>query len=238
MAYHNREKQLMKTLESFKDCKDVEVIIVNDSDPIKLPALSFNVTIIDVKKTWINPGVNFNIGFVEAMKRNPENILIQNPECYHIGNIFSVVKEKLTDSNYLTFACYSLGKDQDVTFRSFNNRTAVSNGDSAWYNHSKYRPEALHFCCAIKTKNLCKINGFDEQFWDGLGYEDNYFIHQIRTLGLRIEFVDNPFVLHQYHYDQKAFTFDADLYARTGRLCERLKRQNIYKAKHRITPDL
>lgn len=239
MAYHNREAQLLRTLDSFKDYRDIELVIVNDSEPIKIPPQPFDVTIIDVKdKNWINPGVNFNIGFTEALKRNPEFVIIQNPECYHKGNILSVVKENLTDKNYLSFACYSLGKDEGIDFTNFNNRTALSNGDSAWYNHSRYRPEALHFCCAISASNLRKINGFDERFWNGLGYEDNYLVHQVKTLGLKIEFIDDPFVLHQYHYDKKAFTFDAELYARTGKLCEDLKKEGSYRAVHVINPDL
>lgn len=239
VTHHRREAQLLKTLDSFKNYRDIELIIVNDSDSLSLPSFPFPITIINVKdKYWINPGVNFNIGFSEALKANPQKVIIQNPECYHVGDILSVVNEKLTDTNYLSFACYSLSKDQSVDFRNFNNRTAVSNGDSAWYNHSKYRPEALHFCCAITANNLRKINGFDENFADGLGYEDNYLVHQIKTLGLKIEFVDDPYVLHQYHYDQKAFTFDADLYNRTGRLCEELKKRGTYKAEHFITKDL
>lgn len=239
MAYHDREAQLLKTLESFKNYRDIELIIVNDSDPLSLPSFPFEITIINVlNKHWINPGVNFNIGFSEALKRNPEGVIIQNPECYHNGDILSVVKERLNESNYLSFACYSLDKSQDVTLKDFNNRTALNNGDSAWYNHSKYRPEALHFCCAISAENLKKINGFDENFANGLGYEDNYLVHQIKTLGLRIEFIDDPFVFHQFHYDRKAFTFDAALYAQTGALCESLKRKNIYRAEHFITDDL
>ncbi len=239
LAYHDREAQLLNTLESFQDYKDIEVVIVNDSEPLKLKHYNFSTQEIRIKKkSWINPGVNFNIGFGYALESEPDAVIIQNPECYHVGDVVGAVREKLTDNNYLSFACYSLGKDEGIDFRNFNNRTAVSNGDSAWYNHSIYRPEALHFCCAIKTENLRKINGFDENFADGLGYEDNYLVHQIKTLGLKIEFVDNPYVLHQYHYDKKAFTFDADLYARTGALCESLKKRKTYRAEHFITENL
>lgn len=239
MAYHNREAQLLNTLDSFKDYKDIEVIIVNDSEPLNLKHYGFNIHEIRIKnKRWINPGVNFNIGFGYAIELEPDAVIIQNPECYHVGDVVGKVSEKLSVNNYLSFACYSLGKDEGIDFRNFNNKTAVSNGDSAWYNHSVYRPEALHFCCAIKTDNLRKINGFDENFADGLGYEDNYLVHQIKTLGLKIEFIDNPYVLHQYHYDKKAFTFDADLYARTGALCESLKRKKTYRAEHFLTEDL
>jgi GT2 family glycosyltransferase len=239
LAYHDREAQLLNTLESFQDYKDIEVVIVNDSEPLKLKHYKFNIQEIRIKnKSWINPGVNFNIGFGYALESEPEAVIIQNPECYHVGDVVSAVREKLTDNNYLSFACYSLGKDEGIDFRNFNNKTAVCNGDSAWYNHSIYRPEALHFCCAITAKNLKKINGFDENFADGLGYEDNYFVHQVRTVGLKIEFIDDPYVLHQYHYGKKAFTFDADLYARTGQLCESLKRRKTFRAEHFITENL
>lgn len=226
-------------MESFKDYRDIELIIVNDSDPLDLPEMPFDVTVINIQnKKWINPGVNFNIGFAEAMKRNPDFVIIQNAECYHNGDIVSKARERLNESNYLSFACYSLGVGEDVTLKKLNNRGAVFNGDPAWYNHSVYRPEALHFCCAITGGNLRKINGFDESFAHGLGYEDNYLVHQVKTLGLKIEIIDYPYVFHQYHYDRKAFDFDAAVYDRTRLLCESLKRENTYRAKHFITEDL
>ena len=241
LTYYQRQKQLLKTLESFKDYKDISVTIIDDNSPddIILPGLPFDVTILKLnKKKWINPGVTFNIGFYHALLENPESVIIQNAECYHNGDILSYIKDHLTNNNYLSFACYSLGKDEDVTIKNLNQRGAVYNGDPAWYNHSRYRPEALHFCCAIKTVNLRKLNGFDERFAQGLGYEDNYFIHQVRTLGLKIQIVDDPFVFHQYHYDVKSFNFEWDLYNRTGNLCSRLKSNKIYRAEHLITPDL
>lgn len=243
MTYYQREKQLTNTLESLKryNPDDFSVFIVDDNSPydIKLPALPFEVTIIKLReKKWINPGVTFNIGFEYALKTNPEIILIQNAECYHNGDILGYVLGNLTDENYLSFACYSLGKGQDVNLRKLNNKCATYNGHSAWYNHSKYRPEALHFCVAITAKNLKKLNGFDGRFANLLGYEDNYFIHQVKTLGLGIQIIDNPFVFHQYHYDVKSFKWDPVLYAEAGQLCEALKKENTYRAKHIYTNDL
>jgi len=55
---------------------------------------------------------------------------------------------------------------------------------------------------------------------------------------LKVEIIDNPFVFHQYHYDVKAFTFDADLYKCTGILCRELKKEKQYRAVHYITADL
>lgn len=143
----------------------------------------------------------------------------------------------VTDKNYITFACYSLSKGEDVDFKELKKQPPSSNGESGWYNHSIYRPEALHFCSAITTDNLRKLNGFDERLALGLGYEDNLFIHQVRVLGLKVLIVDDPFVFHQYHYDIKSFNFDVDLYNRTGFYFKQLRSENGFRAKHLITND-
>lgn len=245
-TFYQRHKQLYKTLDSFKqyNSEDFNVVIVDDNSPDKIPiqdleSFSFEITLVRLNaKNWICPAPVFNFGFIEALKSNPQNIIIQNAECYHNGNILEYIQNNLTEQNYLTFAAYSLGPEQDVDIKELNNRSAEGNGDSAWYNHSVYRPEALHFCTAITADNLRKINGFDERFATGLGYEDDYLLHQIRILGLKVEIIDNPFVFHQYHYDVKAFTFDVGLYRRTGILCKELKRKKEYRAVHYITADL
>lgn len=238
MAYHDRREQLINTLSSF-NYENIEVIIVNDSDRLEFKKgdYSFSITEISViEKTWINAGINFNIGFSYAMELEPEAVIIQNPECFHVGNIVKAVEEKLTDKNYISFACYSLSEGQGIDFRDFNNKTAVYSNESAWYNHSLYRPEALHFCSAIKTSNLRKINGFDESFAYDIAYEDNYLVHQVKTLGLKIDFIDDPYVLHQYH--EKAFTVDQDSYTRNGLKYRAMMRNKTYRAKHYITEDL
>lgn len=242
-TYYERNKQLINTLNSFRQYnpEDFSVIIVDDNSPtpIKIDRYPFDIIIVKLKeKHWICPAPVFNFGFIEALKSNPDAIIIQNAECYHRGDIMGYTKKHLTEQNYLSFAAYSLGKDEDINFKDLHSIGASGNGDSAWYNHSIYRPGGYHFCCAITKNNLCKINGFDESFSSGLGYEDDYLIHQIKTLGLKIEIIDDPFVFHQYHYDIKAFTFNADLYNRTAALCTALKREKKYRAIHYITPDL
>jgi hypothetical protein len=242
MTYYQRPRQLLKTLESFTHYKnDFSVVIVDDNSPddIKLPPLPFDVTIIKLrKKQWINTCVTYNIGFHEALKSRPELIMIQNAECYHNGDVIGYAIKHTTDRNYVSFAAYSLASGEDVNLKILNPRGAVSNGDSAWYNHSLYRAEALHFCCAITAKNLKRINGFDERIALGLGYEDNLLIHQIRTLGLKVQIIDDPFVFHQYHYDVKSFDFNLDLFNRTGAYCSELIALKQYRAEHLITPDL
>jgi GT2 family glycosyltransferase len=243
MTFYERHAQLYKTLESFRqyDPDTFSVVIVDDNSPhdIILDQLPFEVTILKLKdKNWICPAPVFNFGFIEALKQNPEFVIIQNAECYHNGDILGYIFRNLTDKNYLTFAAYSLGPGEDINKTDLNNRTATSNGDSAWYNHSVYRPGAFHFCSAIKAENLRKINGFDESFAFGLGYEDDYLLEQIHRLGLKVKIIDSPFVFHQYHYDIPAFSFSQELYSQNAALFNELKTNRSFRATHYITPDL
>jgi GT2 family glycosyltransferase len=243
MTFYERHKQLINTLNSFYqyDPDDFSVVIVDDNSPtdISLSSYTFQITILKLRqKQWKCPAPVFNFGFIEALKQDPESIIIQNAECYHRGNILGYVRDHLTQHNYLSFAAYSLANGQTTDIKNFNNVKALSNGDSAWYNHSVYRPGAFHFCSAITASNLRKINGFEESFAEGLGYEDDYLLNQVRLLGLKVKIVDNPFVLHQYHYDIPGFNFTQELYSRNAALLNELKARNTYRATHYITSDL
>jgi GT2 family glycosyltransferase len=243
LTYYQRLKQLLNTLESFKKYKpnDFGVIIVDDNSPddVILGEYPYDITLLKVQnKNWINPGPAYNLGFREAINNGAETIIIQNAECCHMGDIVGATKENITDRKYIAFGCYALSKDQDIKFTALNNRTATHNGDSAWYNHSIYRPEALHFCTAITVNNLKKLNGFDERFAFGIGFDDNYFIHQVRTLGLKIQFIDDPYVFHQYHYDVRSSPHVEERYAANANTCTKLMKSLDYRAKHLLTLDL
>jgi len=240
LTYYQRQKQLNKTLESFKQYNpdDFNVIIVDDASPddIILPELSFEVIIIKLEnKTWANTASVYNVGFIEALKYNPEIIIIQNAECLHWGDILGYA-EKVTDETYISFACFSLAEGESECDEVIKDKAAEFNGDSAWYNHPIYRPVGFHFCVAITTKNLRKINGFDERFCDGVAFEDNMFIHQIRNLGLKIEITERPMVFHQWHYDGS--THKQKLVEKNKELWLELEQCLEFRAVHTITPDL
>ncbi len=241
MTFYQRHALLYETLKTFDkhDPSDFVVIIVDDDSPddIVLPETPFEVKVIKLKnKTWRNTGNVYNVGFHEALKYNPDIVIIQNAECYHWGNVIGYAKENVTDENYIAFPAYSLAADETPCNEVIKDRIVEFNGDSGWYNHSVYRPLALHFCSAISTKNLIKLNGFDERLADGVAYEDNAFVHQIRCLGLRIDIPDRPMVFHQWHYNQPAVA--AELVERNMNIYLEIEKGTEYRAVHTLTPDL
>lgn len=205
IAYYNRRAQLLKTLESIKYYGAPEIIIVDDASTERIDDIKgINLIRIEpLQKTCINPCVPYNIGFSKA---KGDIIIIQNPECIHIGNILSYIK-KLKAGNLFSFAAYSL--DYHLEYKKYNpvklkklimgEPQQIQNDHHGWYNHSVYRPEALHFCNAICREDLEKIGGFDERFSGGICFDDNDMITRIRRAGMKIQIIDAPFVIHQKH---------------------------------------
>lgn len=219
-AYYNRKKLFTRTLKSmlpYYGKIDFEVIVVDDGsdEAERLEDLQTDFPFLRVirlekqNKWYKNPCIPFNIGF-EAVKG--DKIIIQNPECYHFGAILAYVDAHLKENEYLSFGCFSMDKlntDDDALFFDEkniaklienNNRSFTTDGDLGWYNHSKFRPEAFHFCAAMMSTDLFDLGGFDERYAKGVGYDDDELIWRIKNKKMQIKFIDDQIVLHQNHY--------------------------------------
>lgn len=239
IAYFERQVLLEKTLDSFKkyNPKEFNVIIVDNGSEgdVVLPELSYDVEVVKITGMPGHCVFTFNVGFSFAIKRS-DIIIMQGAECCHNGNILKRAKE-ITNEMYISFGCYSLGQGESIDTVKINNRCQTFDGDSAWYNHPIYNPRGFNFCSAITTENLIKLNGFDERFGYGCGYEDDYFLHQLRKLGLKIELTLEPFVFHQWH-PTGGKGRELESWHRNLALFTELSKGNEYKAQHTLTSDL
>jgi GT2 family glycosyltransferase len=219
-TYYNRKSQFINTLKSLElsKIKDFEVIAVDDCsdedqriDDLEKRFKFLKVHRINKEDKWYhNPCIPFNIAFSLC---KGDKIIIQNAECLHYSDILSRTQDKLNDSNYLSFATYSIDKDTTETINKYekiiyfidsyamNDDRFGFNGNAVngWYNHSVYRPCAFHFCSAITRKNLTELNGFDELYANGICYDDNEFLYRIFLKELNIIFEDDFKCIHQYH---------------------------------------
>lgn len=205
MAYYNRLQQLDYTLQTINQSqyKDYEVIVVNDfseesQNPkeLKIKYPDINLRIFDMKdlyptKSYTNPCIPYNIGF---SKIRGDKVIIQNPECCHIGDIISFTENNLTDSNCFSFHCYAANPDETLKIQK-QERISFEN---EWYNHRTRRPAAYHFATSITRQNLKTLNGFDERFSLGIGYDDDEFVFRLKKI-VSVNFVETPYVIHQFH---------------------------------------
>jgi len=248
MTYFDRQRQLNKTLDSFMQYnpEDFKVIIIDDGSPedIKLKEYPFEITILKLnEKRWFNPEPVYNTGLKYALLKDPDIIILQNAECYHVGDILSYAK-KVTEKTYISFGCYSIDygntfSDHDIhKIISSNNSGILANGTNGWYNHPIYRPKGFEFCSAITAENIRKLNGYDERLSLGLWYGDDYLLARIKMLGLEVEITSEPFVVHQWHPNTQAISNSAELIERNRILFNELLAKGDYRAQHLFTLDL
>ncbi len=228
MSYYNRKDLIIQTLNRFEinysSKYNFEVIIVDDNskEDQKLDDIlnnySFDINLIEIngeeKGNRINPCSAYNKGFSEAKGKI---IIIQNPECYHIGDIIGYTLENLKEQDYFSYSCYT-ANNKEITFELLNtdepfnlvNNTVFNEKNNTrecvltWYNHptERGRNVAYHYCSAIYKCKLDLIGGFDHRFSEGYCFDDDELLLTIKyNLKLNINIIDpeSCFVIHQYH---------------------------------------
>lgn len=208
MPFYNRLQHLhftLKMLEQSTPVKaDFEVVIVDDaSDLDKRPSLivdkfdlDINLIVINKEdKCWINPCHCFNIGFREAIG---DVVIIQSPECFHLGNVIHTAIQRVTPNNYVLFPCKSITadtterlwvkRDEPGMYNRLSDFVAPAiRGASSWYHHPTHNPTCYHFLSAINRNTLLEeLGGFDERYARGCAFDDNEFIERIRRSPLEI----------------------------------------------------
>ena len=210
MAYYNRKGLLDKTLESIDKSrvKDYELIIVDDASDEPLVCECARVFRVEPEDKWYhNPCIPYNFGFKQAVG---DVVIIQNPECYHVGDVLAYVEENIRPRLYISFGCYSISKEETNAFArgmfpTIADRTFSAQSRNGWYNHSIHRPKAYHFCTAITKTDLDKIGGFDERYANGVAFDDDALVRSIRQEQIEIQIINDPYVIHQYHHH---FTYE------------------------------
>ena len=209
MAYFNRERQIHNTLKSFEahGYKNLEVIIVDDASDQKLhiaPGLySFPIKVIHIskdEKKYINPAYAYNLSTSFA---SGEILIVQNPECFHHGNILNFLETENTDNLVFSFPCYSVGIDFDtpeklINIKAFAERAAGFDYDEGWYNHSTHRAVGYHFCMAMRKEYFSQLGGFDKAYYDGVGFDDDELVFRIKK-NFKLLIPKQPIVIHQAH---------------------------------------
>jgi len=218
MAYYNRKQHLINTLHSMKksEYKNFEVIVVDDGsdEEHRIEDLQKEFEFLKVhriekeNKNYTNPSIPTNIALSQT---SGDKIIIQNPECFHYGDVFNHVVKNLNKNKYLAYS--TLNKDISVQLATIDWSKDYqkqidkiikidvkdNSPENQWYCHKEFRPLALNFCVAITRKDLADLNGFDERYAYGIERDDIEFLDRIKRKKMQITFVKNAIVIHQSH---------------------------------------
>lgn len=214
MTSSNRSRQTYFTLKSMLNskCKNIQIILVDDSntDPIDINILKNFPYYIDFivinkeNKDWINPAVNYNIGF-KFIKGN--NVVIQNAEVCHIGDPLDFININMEDNKYYVFDVHAIKcmENNEVIYESDLTNIDIYNKPiyTFWYQHHKYRNYNWHFLTAMKKNTFNKIKEFSYDYSYGTAYDDNDFLLKIISNNIDIINVENEKYnlggIHLYH---------------------------------------
>lgn len=225
MTTNNRPQQTFFTLKTIEQSiyKNVQVIIVDDykQEQFSIEELSkYNFQIDYVRfpnKFWINPCVNYNLGFKIA---KGTKIIIQNAEVCHIGDVINYVSSNVNENEYHifdAFACPMMDNIKLHTLQEVNYETTQlvltnigtwdqyfsSNKIGTWYQHSEKRNNQYHFLTALTKNTLEKIGGFDIDYCLGTCWDDVELILRIKNTDIKIINVESEknkiLGIHQWH---------------------------------------
>jgi len=205
MTSSNRSRQTYFTLFTIGKSahKKVHVVLVDDSDvdpiDINILATKYNLYIdfIRIKrenKNWVNPVVNYNIGFtfIKGCK-----VVIQNAEVCHIGDPLSLINVGIENDNYYAFDVKSSNSfdDNEKIYRSDVSNTSIYNKPGinwlAWYQHANHGNRFLHFFTALTRQTFDKIQGFSYDYTMGKDFDDDDFVLKIKSQNITLLNIEN-----------------------------------------------
>lgn len=211
--YYKRSGHLHNTFISFlhhyADRKDYEVIIAEDFKNSQneqehkallkvLKQFESQISIVHINipvETW-NPCLAFNCA---AEAASGDFFLITNPECFHYTNVLQGLDEEFEKDLAVYVVCGCRNKTGCKFF--IEHFDELEGADGAWFSHAEYRCGCLHFCNAMSKKSWEKVGGFDEDYKDGIAYDDNDFIKRVLRAQLEIVRRDDLLTIHIDHGD-------------------------------------
>lgn len=190
LPYWNRQEAANKSLEllakNYPDL-DLEVVIVDDGDPIPfvMPEVNLKTLIVRMpeKSEPMCPATSWNTGVAMS---NGEIVVLSCPEILHEKPVLEQMATELE----------RLGPDGYVL------ASAWCPESKAWHCHSSVQvPDCppgtgIAFCGAMHRELFERVGGFEESYRDGAGYEDRDLIRKLVKAEAKFVIRDDLVVVH------------------------------------------
>jgi hypothetical protein len=200
MTSSNRSEQVYYTLKTIEKAsfKNIHIILVDDSDVdpiihIMINGFAFYIDLVVIRKenkNWINPLVNYNIGFkfIKGSK-----VIIQNSEVCHIDDVIGWVSKYITDNNYYSFDIKAINSfESNRELYKINNLTIdiyskehLFKKNNTWY-HGRNNITNYHFLTGMTRTTFDLIKNFSYDYTFGIDYDDNDFLLKIKSKNINI----------------------------------------------------
>jgi len=174
-------KNTFKAYGKFGVPKDTSVLIVTrDMKPFTVLGIRVGFLHYRYPGEYINPSMALNTG----LKYAGDNVIVTSPEVMPITNVLKQFKE-LPRGNYLA-QVWDLNKDGSRKISLVN-------------KHFRATTPAMYFLAHFKREDLITVNGWDEEYMNGHGYEDTDFGWRWSITGLPFQLREEIQAEHQWH---------------------------------------
>lgn len=160
---------------------DLEVIVVDDGDPVPFvaPASLLNLRVLRLpeKAGAMSPCVPINRGVADS---SGDVIALSCPEMLHTMPVLGQLRDELLRGD--EFTCVSAA--------------VWAPEQSCWHVHSSLKSAPLNFLTMMHRTLWDRAGGFDEDYRQGMAYEDADFVRRLQRVGARFVIRDNLVIHH------------------------------------------
>lgn len=189
MPYYNRYAEFCRGLSSLEYhyyAHDIEIVVCDDGsdEPLEPIAsiLDLNIVTIPGPKPPKNPCVPINKAVAHS---SGEIICLTNPEIVHEQPVIDLLQEYLNGpDDYVIAACQN----------EATGRWLVRSGIE--YEHPVPPGAGFHFFAMMHRELWDRAGGFDEEYRDGQGFDDNDWLWRLHMAGAKFHIVDDAVVQH------------------------------------------
>ena len=174
------------------------------------------INIRTVSYQWsgeFNPSMGLNAG---VSATSFDNIIIGSPEVIPLMDVVGELR-KLERGNYVC-QVFDIGVDGQRTISLVNKNMRGEN-------------PGMYFLAMFRKEDLLAINGWDEEFMGGCGWEDNDFGERFVRSGAKFEILEEIQAEHQYH--QRIYLN----LLRNKAICEKNRAEGLGRCKNGIVKE-
>ncbi len=189
MPYYDRFEAFcygLASLESNYYAENLEIVVADDGSPEPLTdvrsILDIHVINMAGPKPPKNPCVPINIAVAHA---SGDIIALTNPEIIHKEPVIRTLLAHLRHVDDYVIACCR---------NQHTGRWLVKPGLE--YEHPVPKGAGFHFFAMLHRELWHKAGGFDHEYRDGQGFEDNDWLWRLHMVGARFKIVEDAVVYH------------------------------------------
>ena len=202
--HHATDRALILMAEQYPDL-DLEVVIVDDGSetpylaPYEMP-WPVRVDYLRPKSYPLNPCVPINWGVLES---RGEFIALSSPEILHVNPVLEQMRDAIIGTGPSTYVTAAVWCPEQKRWHAHSTRRPLCPDRTTFVlpEGSQY-----HFLSMMTRTLWDQTGGFDLDYRDGAGYDDDDFVMRLARAGARFVMRDDLIVEHPKEGARSAWT--------------------------------